>query len=66
MSKQKRLANPSNPIEVPFKANIERAMDFVSDALSNGKKIPTFNIAKFSINYTTLQLERKQATFKYY
>ena len=36
--------NPSNPISIPLKANQEWAMDFMSDALSNGRRIRTLNI----------------------
>jgi len=36
--------NPANPIEIPFESNIEWAMDFMSDALSDGRKIRTLNI----------------------
>lgn len=36
--------NPANPISIPLKANQEWAMDFMSDALDNGRKIRTLNI----------------------
>jgi putative transposase len=36
--------NPANPIELPFVHNQEWAMDFMSDALSDGRKIRTFNV----------------------
>lgn len=36
--------NPANPIEIPFCKNEEWAMDFMSDALSDGRKIRTLNI----------------------
>lgn len=42
--KRKRFDNPANPIEIPLKPNVEWAMDFMSDALINGKKIRTLNI----------------------
>lgn len=42
--KRKRLNNPANPIEIPLKPNVEWAMDFMSDALTNGRKIRTLNI----------------------
>lgn len=36
--------NLANPISIPLKANQEWAMDFMSDALENGRKIRTLNI----------------------
>jgi putative transposase len=42
--KKRRIDNPANPIEVPFAPNVEWAIDFMSDALSNGKKIRTLNV----------------------
>jgi len=36
--------NPANPIEIPLQANTEWAMDFMSDALSDGRRIRTLNI----------------------
>lgn len=36
--------NPANPIEIPFARNEEWAIDFMSDALFNGRKIRTLNI----------------------
>lgn len=36
--------NPANPIEIPFSRNQEWAMDFMSDALIDGRKIRTLNI----------------------
>lgn len=36
--------NPANPIAIPLKPNQEWAMDFMSDALENGRKIRTLNI----------------------
>lgn len=42
--KKKRCDNPANPIEVPMGSNLEWAMDFMSDSLSNGKKFRTLNI----------------------
>lgn len=42
--KRKRFDNPANPIEIPLKPNVEWAMDFMSDALINGKKMRTLNI----------------------
>lgn len=36
--------NPANPIDVPFKKNIEWAIDFMSDALIDGRWIRTLNI----------------------
>jgi len=36
--------NPKNPIEIPFARNQEWAMDFMSDALSDGRKIRTLNV----------------------
>jgi len=34
----------ANPIEIPFKENIEWAIDFMSDALHDGRRIRTLNI----------------------
>ena len=42
--KNKRLDNPSNPIEVPLAPNVEWAIDFMSDSLANGRKFRTLNI----------------------
>lgn len=36
--------NPANPIEIPFSSNQEWAMDFMSDALFDGRKIRTLNV----------------------
>lgn len=36
--------NPANPISIPLAANQEWAMDFMSDALGNGRMIRTLNI----------------------
>ncbi len=36
--KKRRIDNPANPIEVPLAANVEWAMDFMSDSLASGKK----------------------------
>lgn len=36
--------NPANPIEIPFAPNEEWAMDFMSDALSDGRRFRTLNI----------------------
>lgn len=36
--------NPANPIEIPLSQNQEWAMDFMSDALENGRKIRTLNV----------------------
>ncbi len=36
--------NPANPIEIPFASNEEWAMDFMSDALFDGRKIRTLNV----------------------
>lgn len=36
--------NPANPIEMPFAINEEWAMDFMSDALGDGRKIRTLNV----------------------
>jgi putative transposase len=36
--------NPANPISIPLKPNQEWAMDFMSDALDNGRRIRTLNI----------------------
>jgi putative transposase len=42
--KKRRVDNPANPIEVPFRQNVEWAMDFMSDSLASGKKFRTLNI----------------------
>ncbi len=36
--------NPANPIEIPLSKNLEWAIDFMSDALTNGRKIRTLNV----------------------
>jgi len=36
--------NPANPIEIPFNKNEEWAIDFMSDALLNGRRIRTLNV----------------------
>jgi putative transposase len=36
--------NPKNPIAVPLARNIEWGMDFMSDALTDGRRIRTLNI----------------------
>lgn len=36
--------NPANPINVPFEKNVEWAIDFMSDALKDGRRIRTLNI----------------------
>jgi putative transposase len=36
--------NPANPIDIPFIENVEWAMDFMSDALIDGRRIRTLNI----------------------
>lgn len=38
--------NPVNPICVPLKRNIEWGIDFMSDALTDGRKIRTLNIVE--------------------
>lgn len=42
--KKRRMDNPANPIAAPYSANVEWAMDFMSDSLANGKKFRTLNI----------------------
>jgi putative transposase len=42
--KKRRIKNPANPIAVPFSANEEWAMDFMSDSLTNGRKLRTLNV----------------------
>jgi len=42
--KKRRIDNPANPVEIPIRANVEWAMDFMSDSLANGKKFRTLNI----------------------
>lgn len=42
--KSKRIKRAANPITVPLAANQEWAIDFMSDALSNGRRIRTLNI----------------------
>lgn len=36
--------NPANPIEIPLKKNEEWAMDFMSDALFDGRKLRILNV----------------------
>ena len=36
--------NPANPIGIPFSENVEWAIDFMSDALTDGRRIRTLNI----------------------
>lgn len=36
--------NPANPIEIPTERNKEWAMDFMSDALADGRKLRTLNV----------------------
>lgn len=36
--------NPANPIDIPFRENVEWAIDFMSDALTDGRRIRTLNI----------------------
>lgn len=36
--------NPANPIEMPFSSNEEWAIDFMNDALANGRQIRTLNV----------------------
>ncbi len=36
--------NPANPIDIPFKENVEWAIDFMSDALTDGRRIRTLNV----------------------
>jgi putative transposase len=38
--------NPANPISIPIKRNIEWGLDFMSDALTDGRKIRTLNIVE--------------------
>lgn len=42
--KRRMKNNPANPITVPLYKNIEWGMDFMSDALTDGRKIRTLNI----------------------
>lgn len=42
--KRRIKGNPANPIEIPIEANQEWAMDFMSDALINGRRFRTLNI----------------------
>lgn len=42
--KRRIVNNPSNPIVIPAAKNEEWAMDFMSDVLSNNKKIRTLNV----------------------
>ncbi|NOZ35083.1 MAG: hypothetical protein GXO80_07285 [Chlorobi bacterium] len=42
---KRRIKNhPANPIEIPLSANQEWAMDFMSDALADGRRIRTLNV----------------------
>lgn len=38
--------NPKNPIAIPLSGNIEWGMDFMSDALTDGRRIRTLNIVE--------------------
>lgn len=42
--KRRLKDNPANPIEIPFAPNEEWAIDFMSDALFDGRKIRTLNM----------------------
>lgn len=42
--KRRMHYNPANPIEIPIEANHEWAIDFMSDALIDGRKFRTLNI----------------------
>lgn len=42
--KKRVSSNPANPIILPFSKNVEWAMDFMSDSLTNGRRIRTLNI----------------------
>lgn len=42
--KRRIVHNPSNPIQIPMKGNDEWAIDFMSDALTNGRKLRTLNV----------------------
>jgi putative transposase len=42
--KQRSRNNPRNPATVPFQPNIEWAIDFMHDALAEGRKIRNLNI----------------------
>jgi putative transposase len=42
--KRRTQYNPANPIEIPIEANREWAMDFMSDALINGRRFRTLNV----------------------
>lgn len=39
-----RTKNPANPIQIPLAKNEEWTMDFMSDVLSNGRKLRTLNV----------------------
>jgi len=42
---KRRIKNhPANPIEIPLSANREWAMDFMSDALADGRRVRTLNV----------------------
>lgn len=38
--------NPANPITIPLKRNIEWGIDFMSDALTDGRRIRTLNVVE--------------------
>jgi putative transposase len=42
--KRRTNQNPAHPIEIPFTRNHEWALDFMSDALYDGRKIRTLNV----------------------
>lgn len=42
--KRRVKQNPANPIEIATQPNLEWAMDFMSDALADGRKVRTINV----------------------
>ncbi len=63
--KRKRLNNPANPIELPMAANVEWAMDFMSDCLVNGSKIRTLNlIDQFNRKCLKIEISRNMPSRK--
>lgn len=63
--KKKKLVREKNKLELPKALNQVWAMDFMSDALSNGNKIRTLNIIDiFSRECISLQVDRSISSTK--
>ena len=63
--KKKKMTREKCPLEVPKNINQSWAMDFMSDALSNGKKLRTLNIIDiFSRECVALKVGRSMPAIK--